>query len=131
MLEQGLEALLLATPALTALVGVAGVYPVLVPENATYPALTYQVASASPAYALNFAIVGEKRIQFDAWGTNYADAKGVLQALQRLLDTFQGALSDGTVVLVATRVTETDFWEMAPRLYRAVCEYEIQFSESS
>ena len=129
MLEQGLNQLLSADPGVSALVGQC-VYPVIIPENATYPCVSYQVISATAEYTLGSAVEVTKRVQFDAWSQAYADTKFVQTALHNLLDGFNGSLPDGTVVKGAFRDVEIDFFEQYSRTYRAVSEYVFHYFES-
>ena len=70
-----------------------------------------------------------KRIQFDAWGTTYADVKNIQQALHNLLDGFSGVLSDGTAVRGTFRGVELDEFENDSLTYRTLTEYSFHFVE--
>lgn len=128
MIEQGIVALLSANAGLTALVG-AGIYPVEVPEAAAMPCLSYQGVSASANYTLRAAEYNRKRIQFDAWGSSYADTRNVLQGLRDALDGYSGILTDGTRVLACLRGIGIDDFESDSRLFRAMQEYIFTFVE--
>ena len=126
MIEQGLTALLSNNSQLQALIG-ACLYPVMVPEQTTYPCLSYQVVSAASEYALPGSSERWKRLQFDAWGQAYADCKNVVDALDAALDGLTGALPDGTVVLGAFRGVELDLSEQYSRTFRTMVEYTFHY----
>lgn len=115
-----------ATSAITSLIG-AALYPVLLPETTTYPALTFQVTSASSDFTLDRAAVQTKRIQFDSWGSTYSDCKTLSAAVGNLLDGFSGALPDGTRVLICESSIEIDWYETNSRVYRTTNEYIFKF----
>ena len=127
MIEQGLTTLLSNNPQLQTLIGTC-LYPVLVPEQTTYPCLSYQAVSASSDYALEGSSERWKRLQFDAWGQAYADCKNVMAALDAALDGLTGALPDGTVVLGAFRGgVELDLSEPYSRTFRTMVEYTFHY----
>jgi|SRR5579884_495242 len=126
MLEQGITALL--NGSIAALVG-NRVYPVTIPEGAELPCLSYQVVSGASEYALDGSAETEKTIQFDAWGTTYADAKTIQKALHDLLDGYSGTLADGTQVKGTFRGLELDDFQSEARVYRSLTEYTFQYQE--
>lgn len=128
MLEQGITALLSADSGLAALIA-GRIYPATAPETPTFPLITYLVVSSKPQYALDGSQCGYKRLQFDAFGSSYADCKTVLRALRNALDGYTGTLTDGTRVLCALRGMEIDSFENDSRTYRSLTEYELTFVE--
>jgi len=130
MIEQGLYDLLSSDQALSQLVG-ARIYPVLIPEETTYPAITYQGVTGSVKPSVDGRAYSEKSIQIDAWGNTYGDIKCVQAALHRILDGYVGTLSDGTRVLSSLRINEFDAYESDARVYRSITEYQFQFVEQS
>ena len=129
MLEQGLTTLLTQNAGLQALIGTC-LYPVMVPEQTTYPCLSYQTVSAASEYALPGSSERWKRLQFDAWAQSYADCKNVVAALDAALDGFTGALPDGTVVFGAFRGVELDLSEQYSRTFRTLVEYTFHYQTS-
>ena len=131
MLSEGLVLLIGGDKTVKSLIGLR-LYPVAAPpEQSTFPYLTYQTVADTPEYALDSKQVGLRRIQFDAFGSNYQDSQNVLKALRNVLDAYKGTLSDSdqTKVLVATRIMGIDNFESDSRVYRSLCEYEILYLE--
>lgn len=89
-MEQTLVAMVQAQSAVTALIGSdanARFYPVKLPQNPTYPACAYRIVGAprditydGPDRVVTF------RLQFDAYGATYAEAKALRDALEESLN---------------------------------------------
>jgi hypothetical protein len=134
MLEAGLSQLVAAAAGVQALIGSpARLYPVLVPENATFPCATYQVISTVPGYTHSGANPIEKRrVQFDTWSggasnANYADVKNLQAAIRAVLEGFQGTLPDGTLVAGIFVAHAADLYEQDARAYRTTTDYMVHF----
>lgn len=128
MIEIGVVSLLEANSALTALIGTR-LYPVLLPEVATYPCVTYNVVSSTNDYTFETKEISRKRIDFNCFGETYIDCKAVKQALRNVVDGYVGTLTDGTRVLGTFSGTELDFFEDHARVYRVLAEYIFEFVE--
>ena len=128
MLEEGIVSLLLADSVLPGLLN-SCVYPAILPESPSLPALTYQAISGSSSYTIDGVTCTMRRIQFDSWSTLYSDVKTVQYALHNVLDLFSGTLSEGTQVLGSYRGIEMDTYESDARMYRATTEYLFHFVE--
>lgn len=128
MIEEGVNQLLSADAALSALVG-SSIYPVLVPEQTTWPCVSYQVASSVTDYTVDGAAETAKRMQFDCWGLTYASTKQVQTAVSNVLDGFTGLLPDGTVIKGAFRGVDLDAYDSGHRVFRALVEYVFHYVE--
>ena len=101
-LEEGLITYLKTDSTLMALVGngdspvTARIYPILLPQNYTAPAMTYQRISGPRLQHLDGpAGRAMPRIQFDIYAANYSAAKAIADALRSALDGTTGLM--GTV----------------------------------
>ena len=128
MIEQGIVSLLNANAPLMATINRC-IYPVFVPQDASYPCLSYQVISTTASYDFQGESTTESRIQFDAWAEDYMNCKTIQKALRAVIDAYDGVLSEGTRVLGAFRSLETDFFEPDSRMYRALSEYTFHYVE--
>lgn len=79
MIEETLVNRLLATPALTALVG-DRIKPVRNDEDTALPALSYQLISRSSEYTHDGEGISSPRYQLTALGRTYAEAVAVIAA---------------------------------------------------
>lgn len=131
VIEEGIKNLLLADPGVAALIGTRITALILPPDSTCYPALTFQnISSPPPQFTLDGHEVDYMRLQFDAFGTSYGDAKRVLNAVRNVLNAFSGALSDGSRILFAYEAQSIDHFENNTRVYRALSEYVIEFVDS-
>lgn len=135
MLEDGLVTLLNSDGAVAGLLS-GRIYPVQgVPDNPTYPYITYQDVSGSSEYTFDSTEERMQRIQFDVWtnvlqGSTYGNGKSVLKALRNVLSGYVGTLQEGTRVLFAARLNEMDDFDQDSRSYKSVAEYEFHVSET-
>lgn len=130
MIDAGLFHLLSTATAITDICQTR-IFPVLLPTGPDYPAVTYQLISATPQPTLNTSGFQRWRIQFDCWGKSYADAAGLRAALVKTLNGFQGVLSDGTRLQNADFLQLTDFFADDARVYRCMVEFYLYFTLSS
>lgn len=129
MLNAGLTALLNADTTLTSLVA-GRIYPVLLPESPTYPAITYRTVSSLPAYTLTNVIYVQTRVEFCAWASTYAETQSILDALRVVLDRYTGTLPYGTDVRLCIRAGRViDSFEPDSRMYTSSIDFKLTHSE--
>lgn len=126
-LRTSLRARLLANTDLSAMVGGSRVYPVHLPQAATYPAVTYQKISDVTEPNLGEASrIRTARIQLDTWADTPADAWKLADHIRTQVDGFQGTVSG--VRFAASMVdSETDLYEEAIEKFRVTVDYEIVY----
>lgn len=115
MLEQNLKSVLSAQPAITALIGSRS-YPVLLPEDSKLPALTFQIVGSSSGQTLTTGGMSRVRVQLDCWGSTYADAVTLREAVSSSLDGYQD------VNITALVLSKIDYYERDALQYRATVE---------
>ncbi len=127
MIEQGIEQRLMADAGVSALVG-NRIYPVVLPENCSYPAITYQLITSHETYT-NDGPLGEvrARIQIDSWGKRYGQVKAVAQAVRVALNGFTGQLPDGTYVFEIECDDASDGFDAPGSLYRNQGDWMIYY----
>lgn len=126
MFEEALFSFLVADTDLTALVG-QRIYPLLLPQQPTTPAISYQRISTTPLYALNGnQQLTKVRIQFDIFGATLADAKSVAEALHSRLDAYRGLMGSVQVGSVF-RASEMDLYDPSVESFRVSTDYLIVF----
>lgn len=59
------------------------IYPVILPDNVTYPAITYSVVSQVPEASYG---CDQFRFQIDIWAATYAAVKSLRDALVQMVD---------------------------------------------
>lgn len=116
--------------------GVSGVvsnriYPVKLPQDPTYPALTYFRVSA-----LRHSVMGndtglvEKRIQVSSWAKLYSEvnnlAERVRDAMQRTRGTFAGV----EILDIFMEGDGPEIWEDAVGAYQAITDCNVIYREA-
>ena len=88
-MEDTLVSMIEAQAPITALIGSgndARFYPLVLPQDPVYPAITYQVISGPRDYTQDGADgVVRFRVQFNLYGANYAEAKALRDAVETTL----------------------------------------------
>ena len=86
-----------ASSAMNALIS-GRIYPVIIPQNDPYPAITYSVTN-SPANTGHETAATQDRatVQFNIWATTYASCLAIDTALRTLIDNVSGAAGGVTV----------------------------------
>ena len=103
----------------TALSGIAGgrVYPLVIPENSTMPAISYLRIASTPENTLDGgATIDQIRIQVDTYAKTYAEAKTVSASVRSAMESasFKGTLQ-----------TDQDLYEPEVKLYRVIQDYYV------
>jgi len=119
-LEESLYAYLKAYAGLSALVG-SRIYPLILPQPPTLPAVTYFKVSlvnkrtlASPSNVLK-----QVRVQFSCWADTYSEAKSVAAQVKLALQDFRGEMggAGGVQVLDGNIINEQDLYETDTGIY--------------
>jgi hypothetical protein len=99
------------------------IYPMILPQNPTTPAITYQRIDTRRFYALNGDNgTGEiPRIQMDIWSTSYEQGRNIATAIK--------AAMDSATAFLTSDYNQTDLYEPDVQLYRIQCDYVIANNE--
>ena len=102
--EKVIYDLLTGSEAVTALVGLK-IYPGLIPQNTTIPAVSYELISSvdiPPINAQAGGVILRSRVQVSALARTYAEVKTIQEAIRRAL-LFKSGLIAGVQVNAITR----------------------------
>lgn len=103
----------------TVLDAVGSVYPVVLPQNPTLPAMTYQrISDALASHVSGASTLTQSRVQVDCWGRTYASAKALANQVITALDGYEG---DFKSIVLTTR----DFFEEGSEIYRVSVDVSI------
>lgn len=106
----------------------ARVYPLILPQQPTYPAVTYQQISSVPMHAMGRdGAVTRVRVQVNSWGRTYADARTLASEVEARLSRFQG-LGSGVNVLDVLRDNEIETYESDTQTRRVIQDYTLFLS---
>lgn len=107
-MESDLLAVLEGNAGVSALVG-ARIYPLILPQRVTLPAIRYQVISTLPQPTHNGASgLRQYRIQLSVHAATYSAAQAVAEALHTALDGKKAVFGSGTSCTVANDVPGYD-----------------------
>lgn len=113
MIEQTIYTALTTGSPLTA----AGtrVYPMLMPQNPTYPALTYQRIASAPVASLDgMSNLDRVRMQVDCWALTYLAAKNLAAQVRAELTLINALL-----------LLELDDYEPNEKVYRVTMDFSL------
>ena len=97
MIGPALRSLLLADATAFGLVGTR-IYAVQLPQDVTYPAITYTTISGyRPQHTRGSAGLSGPRIQLDFWALGYIQAHALAEAVRLVLQSFQGEAAGVTI----------------------------------
>lgn len=137
-LEEAIVARVAAIPALAALVSTR-VYPLVLPQNPTLPALTYRrISTTRPTAMGRDPGIAFPRIQFTVWATGtaggYANAKAVKDALRgdgagSAFQRWRGTVA-GVQVLDSVLANELEFYDETAKLIAEVLDFFMPYREA-
>lgn len=136
ILEDGIVALLANAGEVARLVGgptvtKARVYPLVLPQNPTFPALTHQRVSGVRELTHDGPDgVVWCRLQIDTWASSFVSATQLADAVRRVLDGFRGLAGEVTVQR-AELLADRHLHEADLNLYRVSQDFGIWYEEST
>lgn len=128
IIENAIHSRLSNHSGLSALVA-ARIYPVVVPQSAAYPCVSYQLITAPRASAMS-ADTGDvaARYQLNAWAEGYASARAVAVQIRAALQRFSGTV-EGVVIKGIFIQHELDDYNEATKRWRIIQDYIINHEE--
>lgn len=126
-LEEGLFAYLSTYAGLASLISTR-VYPLVIPQGATLPCLTYQRISTTRAGSHDSSGIGNEltssRFQFDVWANTALSAKAISDQVRAALHGKKGTMSSVTIQAGLSE-DEQALFEPDTKLYRSRSDYFI------
>lgn len=111
----------------TALSGASGIaalvstriYPLVLPQSVTYPAISYQRISNSPQQGST--ALRSTRYQINCWALTYAAAQGLATAVKAALEEYT-ATATAPRIKMALVVNELDDFDSEANVYRVIVD---------
>lgn len=129
-ISSDLRTFLLADATLTTLIGTR-MYPLVLPQDPTVPAITYQIISGHRFHSTDGACgLSTPRIQYDCWAATYLEVESLFEALRKRLDGYQG-LAGSSQVQAAFFESERDDYEDEAKLYRRSADFFVWYEEAT
>lgn len=125
MIEETLFTRMSTFAGLTALVG-ARIYPLILPQGVTYPAVTYQRISSEPREScmVDDAGIVRSRFQITAWGDTFAGVRNIMEQVRQCLQRWTTSGVQGTFL-----VGEYDLYDEVSLKYGAALDAQIIHEE--
>lgn len=106
------------------------IYPLVLPQNYTAPAVTYQRISGPRVHHLAGAAGrAVPRFQFDIYGASYSSARAAADALRSALDGYSGTMGSTAVGAVMLR-NDFDGYTDDTQSWRVTMDFTISHVES-
>lgn len=107
------------------------IYPLHLPRNSTYPAITHNVISNRHYHYLGgVANLATVRIQIDCWGESMSSVEAVSEAVKTALDAYIGNMGDVAIAFVRfdseRNMSEAPKDESEQWLYRVSQDYFVK-----
>jgi len=100
------------------------IYPLLLPQGATLPAVVFHRISTPRLHELERSFLPQGRFQFDCWAETFQGAKAVQEQVRLALDLYSGPMGEYTVE-VAIVEDERDDYEPEMGRWRSMVEAVI------
>jgi hypothetical protein len=125
ILEATLYTKLSTTAGIAALVGTR-IYPMIMPQGSTYPAVTFQRIATEPRESCMVADCGivRARIQITAWADTFTAAKAVADQVRQALQRWTGTGIQGSFI-----IGEYDLYDEEALKYGAAIDAEVVYTE--
>ena len=132
-LDQAIKSRLEAVAGVTALVGSgssARIYPMLLPQNPTYPAVRYQQVDGVRESAMGADIgVVSATVQIDSYAETYAGARALAEAVRAALQRFSGTVASVQIDDVFVASGPNDFYEEQVKARRVQYDFQVWHRE--
>lgn len=122
--------LLLSDAAIAALVGTR-VYPTILPQASTFPAITYQRISRIPVadHLSDVGALARPRVQVDSWAGTRDGAEALGEAVRRKLNGYRGPVAGSEDVQMIQLDAVRDLYDDDVKLHRHSADYFVFHEE--
>ena len=127
-IEAALVSYIKSVPEITALLGegdACRIYPLKLPQDPTYPAVTYQVVSGSRHHDMDIAY---PRIQYTTFAGTYSQAKELANLLRLHISRLKGVLS-GIAIKQIQYINAVEFYQDDVGIYYIPQDFKIIYEE--
>ncbi len=128
VVEEAIYSRLSTHAGVSALVG-SRIYPSLMPQNVTLPALTYIKVAGPRVSAMSIDTgVARPRFQVSCWSQTYSQAKALAAQVRAALQRWRGTES-GVVIQASFMENEIDLYDNETELHHVALDFEISHEE--
>jgi len=128
MLEKAIFTRLSTDAGITALAG-NRIYPQILPQNPTLPAITYFRVSTTKPYAQSNSVnIAQARLQISCWAETYSVMKSLVEAVRKSLDGFSGVVNG--IQITSYLNTCYDLYDDDTGIYHGIVDFKIFYEEA-
>ena len=121
--EGAIRAAILASAPVTALVGTR-VYPMMLPQAPTFPAIVYQRISTVPDMLVEGPGFAPIRIQLSMWATTFGGARTLADAVVTALHGYHGG-----ELRLSRLINLLDDYEPDTKLFRVIADFRVHHTQ--
>lgn len=132
MIEEALFKHLKAHAGLSALVS-SRIYPMVMPQKTSMPAVTFQRISTPREYTHGgYSGLAHPLFQISCWGEKYKDTRAVAEQVRLALQAYVGTMggTGGVEVQASFQENEIDFYDPGANLYHVPVDFRIWHKEA-
>ena len=128
-LDQAIYSRLQAVTGVTDLVSTR-CYPLVLPQNPTYPAVRYQQIDGfgNSAMGSDTGVV-EATVQIDSYATTYTDARALAEAVRAALLRFRGTVASVEILDIFRASGPNDIYEENVKIRRVQYDFNVWHRE--
>lgn len=107
------------------------IYPVLLPQDAALPAMSYTVISDLPIYSHHGPVgIRLARVQVDIWSlVSYEEAATIAEAVDMALSGYRGVAAGVKFVAILNTGGNQSNFDIATGLWHRMLEYRVNYGE--
>ena len=106
------------------------IYPHKLPQNPTFPAITYsRVSGAREKVLKGLSGLARPTLQYDCWAERYTEVKSLADAVRAAFDGYQGTVRSVRIDRIQI-LNEVDDFDTEVHIYRVSQDYEVFHAES-
>lgn len=108
------------------------IYPLILPQHPTLPAITLFEVSARRHHASPNGSLGvcTARIQIDAWAASHLESDALAELIRKRLDNFDGVMGATTVQAIFIE-NSRQFYESEPEAHRVMRDFLVVHEEAT
>jgi hypothetical protein len=122
-IEQAIYSYLSGEAGITDIVGTR-IYPIFLPQDTDYPALTYIRISGPEHHDID---VSYPRFQISCWAKSYAEAKGLADEVKAAFQRFKGVMggAQGVEVIQGVFMNDLDLYDNETQVYHIPVDIKL------
>lgn len=128
MIEPALYSIVVGDAGVSSLIATR-MYPMVMPQNATLPAVSYfEVVAPRDHHGRGASGFVSAIYQIDCWASTHVAARSLAEAVRLALDGYRGRAA-GVEVGAVLLESERDLYEDESRTYRRSQQYRVNYGE--